>query len=687
MMRQGTNVAIVLLVLILGPHDLRAGLVPSEVVVVVNKSSLDSRTLANHYIALRNIPAANVVVLDNVPNSEVISIADFREKILQPLLQEIDRRKLGNHIQCIAYSADFPTAIDIQTDLQPLGKLPIFITPRASINALTYFYANVLANDPSYVDLNANKYARRELEAFFTNPYGKLTEAAWAKIQERIAAGDHAQAAEALVELLKEYPQQFPIAYLAAVEFAQADNTEEAIAMLEKAVALGWNAGGYLSEDERLSKLREDSRFQLLLLSLDETIVKYQPSLGFEAQRWWTGNGVATLDPPKKRFGGRYLLSIVLGVTRGAGTTLNEAIEVLERAASADFTQPQGGFYFCLTSDVRTVTRQPGFADAVESLKGMGYKAEVVKQVLPERRKDILGAMVGTANFDWSTSRSTLLPGSIAENLTSIGAVMNSLGGQTKLTEFLKAGAAGSSGTVTEPYALQPKFPHPQLYVHYARGLSLMESFYASVTGPYQLLIIGDPLCQPFASPPLLKIDSSLRKLALKESLKTPLNLETEAADGKRPPQGALHVSVIFDGATVQRSAIQRNLDVKMADQAPGYHFLRLIVHGDDATAQRREVELPIWLGDRKQEEFSISVPESIKLKDRTVEIQVAAKGAKEISLWHESEKLGSVSGDQGEFSTPLESLGTGPIRLHLIAEMPEGPAIRSIPKTVTALP
>ena len=35
--------------------------------------------------------------------------------------------------------------------------------------------------------------------------------------------------------------------------------------------------------------------------------------------------------------------------------------------------------------------------------------------------------------------------------------------------------------------------------LHYARGCSLAESFYQSISGPYQLLIVGDPLCQPWA--------------------------------------------------------------------------------------------------------------------------------------------------------------------------------------------
>ncbi len=669
--------------LLLGVSSLSAGLVSSDVVVVVNGNSLDSRALANHYVWLRNIPAANIVVLDRVPNAEVISIDDFRQKILAPLLLELDRRKLSNHVQCVAYSCDFPTAIDIQTDLKPLGKLPIFFTSRASINALTYFYQFVQAGNPNYIQLNANSYARREMDAFFTNPLGALTETRWSELQAQIAAGEHQAAAESLTKLATEFPSQFPIAYLAAAQFAKANDTQAALDWLEKAVAGGWSAGGYLQEDERFTNCRDDSRYQLLQLSLDETQAKYQPTVGFEAKRAWGTNGVPAAD---LKLGSRYLLSTVLGVTRGAGTTLKQAMDSLERSAKADFTQPDGGFYFCLTSDVRTTTRQPGFADAIETLQSLGFEAEVVSESLPKGKAKVLGAMLGTPNFDWSTSGSTLLPGSIAENLTSVGAVMNSLGGQTKLTELIKAGAAGSSGTVTEPYAIQPKFPHPQLYVHYARGLSLAESFYASVTGPYQLLVIGDPLCQPFATPPKLKVAIELRKLASDEPLRLPLDYEREAiADGKRAPNSALAVSILFGDAPPQTAAVQSKVEIKLNATPPGYYEARLISVGDDALMQRSEVALPLWIGDA--DTVTLSAPEKVAFSDRKVTVKAAAKTAKSLTVWHDSEQLAIVSGAEGEFSIPLAAIGIGKIRLHARAELENGSVSRSVPVILEVTP
>jgi hypothetical protein len=264
---------------------------------------------------------------------------------------------------------------------------------------------------------------------------------------------------------------------------------------------------------------------------------------------------------------------------------------------------------------------------------------------------------------------------------------MNSLGGQTKLTELLKAGAAGSSGTVTEPYAMQPKFPHPRLYVHYAQGLSLAEVFYLSVTGPYQLLVMGDPLCQPFAAPPKLLLETHLRQLDEKESLKLPLRYDTKSVEGKRPPQSAIAVSIKFDSNNIVNGPVQPALDIRLKDRAPGYHEIRVVSIGDDATQQRSEVIVPLWLGNREEFNISINAPETVAFPDRNVKIGVTAKSASKLSLWHNEERLGLSITDEDEFIVPLDALGLGPVRLHARAELPDGRVAKSEPITLQVAP
>ncbi len=95
------------------PHVVLAGSAPSQWVVVVNGKSPRSRTIANYYTYWRNIPSVNVIVMDDPPSGNTIKLADFRDKMLVPILDEIAKRGLGNHIQGIAYSSDLPLAVDL----------------------------------------------------------------------------------------------------------------------------------------------------------------------------------------------------------------------------------------------------------------------------------------------------------------------------------------------------------------------------------------------------------------------------------------------------------------------------------------------------------------------------------------------------------------------------------------------
>lgn len=682
------------------------GLASSDVVVVVNGGSLNSRTLANYYIYLRKIPSSNVIVLDGVPDSEKTTLADFRKLILQPIFSAIAERKLG-HIQCIAYSADFPTSIDMRAEAQALGKLEIYETTSGSINGLTFLYRAVLDERPrQLLSLYSNFFARRKTDSFFASPAGDATQEVWSQIEKLMAGGKHAEAADALEALLKEFPHQFPLAYLAAAQAAQAQDAPRANRLLQAAIAGGWNAGGYLAADKRFDPIRNDSQFQVLELLMDAEINAHQSTVGFNSRLSWTPNGVAVLDP---QFGNRYVLSIVLGVTRGGGTSLEEAVAALQRSAGADSTHPQGGFYFSLTGDVRTTTRQPNFADAIAELQAMGFEAEIVKEIVPTNKTAVLGAQLGRANFDWGAANSTLVPGAIAENLTSYGGIMSDPGGHTKLTELIKGGAAGSSGTVVEPYALQEKFPHPQMYVHYARGSSLVEAFYQSVTGPYQLLIVGDPLCQPFSNAPAPGVATELRVLQPREPLKlephlnAPSYLDWLGSDEPRAkrsaPLAAVGIGLLFDNQNLKTAAIKSKIDINVSGSAPGYHEVCLRFVADDPLAQRSDTIVPIWLGPRDQVEMklgSLQPGESGKviasLQSELLRTTVSAKehaGKKveRVSLWHQAEQVAIATGSEKEFVIRLSQLGLGPVRLQPKAELAGGLVIQGEPVWIEVQP
>ena len=95
------------------------------------------------------------------------------------------------------------------------------------------------------------------------------------------------------------------------------------------------------------------------------------PSHGFRSWYGWGPHGELL-----EAGGSHYFLSTMLAFTSGRGNTLDEAVGYLRRSVAADGTQPKGTVYFARNSDVRSTTRQAGFAAAVKSLDALGVGAE-----------------------------------------------------------------------------------------------------------------------------------------------------------------------------------------------------------------------------------------------------------------------------------------------------------------------
>ncbi|MFM8215852.1 MAG: TPR end-of-group domain-containing protein, partial [Pirellula sp.] len=423
-----------------------AGTSASQWVVVVNGKSKNSLTLANHYCQLRDIPARNVIVLKDLPDSNTITIDDFRKRILGPVLEQIESRQLNLHVQGVAYSCDIPTAIDLREDLKSVKDLPKILTPTGSLNGMTYLFRWVQQSDPSYIGPDSNWYATHDASVLL-----KIYQGSAESIEELrnwIEQDDqHDKAAERLDELRKESANSFPLDFLAAQQWALAGDNTKAIVRLGDAVRKGWKYRGEILNDPSFDALREDKEFQKIVSRCPNEEFKVLPAKAFDARNFWAPNCTESPDP---KHGVSYLLSMVLSHTANNRLTIDEAIAHLERSSLADFSNPKGTFFFSKTSDVRTTTREPNFAIAIEELKRLKKDSQIIQSVLPPAGSAVAGITFGVSDFDWNRSGAKLLPGSLADNLTSLGGVMTP-SSQTKATELLRYGAAAASGTVTEP--------------------------------------------------------------------------------------------------------------------------------------------------------------------------------------------------------------------------------------------
>ena len=382
--------------------------------------------------------------------------------------------------------------------------------------------------------------------------------------------------------------------------------------------------------------------------------------------------------------GSRYLLAAMLGVTAGRGNTVREITAYLERAAAADGTRPKGTIYLMTNGDVRTTTRSGAFPAIVKTLATLGVKAEITSGVLPQGKPDVAGLMTGAASFDWPASGSRIVPGAICENLTSFGAIFTPSAGQTPLSEFLRAGAAGSSGTVIEPYSIQAKFPHPAIHVHYCRGASLAEAFYQSVSSPYQLLVVGDPLCQPWAEIPKVTALLDGGPLGPGAVLSGKVALEpaaTFASGGGKADRFELFV----DGLQVTSCGPGGRLELDTAPLADGHHELRVVAIAATSVETQGRAVIPVVFANHGRTLSLAVVPQRVPLDGR-VKVSLEGEQLDGVLVFATGRVLGRLTSATGSIDVPAAMLGAGRVTLHATGRAGRTPAeaVNAAPVTVT---
>jgi uncharacterized protein (TIGR03790 family) len=389
----------------------------------------------------------------------------------------------------------------------------------------------------------------------------------------------------------------------------------------------------------------------------------FAPTRAFRSRYQWDEVGKRVESGPQ------YLLSTMLAVTTGRGNTVEESVRYLKRAALVDATHPRGTVYFMKNSDVRSRTRHDLFDEAAAELRRMGHDAQVLDGILPQQKADVLGLMTGTREFDLTASATAILPGAICDHLTSYGGVMQSGSPHTPLSEFLRQGAAGASGTVFEPLAIEQKFPRPEVHVHYARGASLAEAFYQSVSAPYQLLIVGDPLCQPFAVRPRVHLEGIPSDRAVSGTIE--LHARAGAPHGRTVARCELYV----DGRLLDILAADQTYDLDTTQLPDGYHELHVVAVESSPLEFQGRIVQPVWVDNHGGQVTLTTDNEAAIPPDGEVTVHAASPGAGTILVLQHHRVLGRIDGDEGVVHVSAQALGEGPVSLRAVA-MGERPVL-----------
>lgn len=379
----------------------------------------------------------------------------------------------------------------------------------------------------------------------------------------------------------------------------------------------------------------------------------------------------------------RYFISFLLGYSGPRGNTVVETIAMIDRSVAVDGTRPAGTFYYMETTDeTRSGPRDGFYPQGVSILDGLGATGAHLFDVLPEGQHDCLGVMTGWASPQIVAADMTILPGAFCDHLTSFAGFFDT-SSQTKVSEWIAKGASGSVGAVEEPCNFATKFPHPRLHIYYSQGASLGEATFRSLANvPFQMLMYGDPLTQPFAFVPTVDVPDAPTGVVSGMVTLTP------TASSTRPGGSIDRVELFVDGVSTDTRLPSETFEIDTTELADGWHELRVVAFDAAAVATQGR-----WVGEMMVNNAGRSVTlatNAMKVSlDSLFAVTVSANGGdvREIRVMQHGRVIASTSQNQDTLMIHARQLGAGPSRLQAEVDFVDGARAVSSPMVMDVSP
>ena len=657
---------------------------PENTIVVINAESSDSLAVANHFIHLRDIPASNVVYVSGITHMQGLGpdtsrSRDFSKQVVSPVMTAIKDRGLTQQISCITYSAGIPTRISASTQVKKfrqkrgLAANKVWFGQWASATSLTYLYEDIFSSEPKYfLETNtANRYEAIPDHSWLKNPFTGELAKQFDTANQLTGTGDYLAASKILTELQSAHPRQIAVIFAKAKVSALQGDVNATLKTLSHAVSQGLHLKSVMLQDSAFAAVRNNPKFDTLIASVNGSRDLFVSTRNFSAGDYWSSNGWPNGTTDQGR---RYFLSTVLAVVGERRSTLKSALAQIDRSCRADGTHPKATVYFAKHKDVRSRARTPQFDAAAAELLSLGHEAIIGTDPIVKNQKAVIGATLGSSDVNLAASKSHFAPGAICDNLTSYGGCWWPKF-QTKLTDYLNAGAAGASGTICEPYAISNKFPSAKLHVHYARGCTLAESFYQAVKWPFQLLIVGDPLCCPYGNFPKFEI----KGIQDGETITEDFVLRVEP---KPDAPTVAHYELFYDGVFLTKVINSNQIKVETEAITDGYHELRIVGVTDSPIANRHSESVGFLLN-RHGHTVDLSVASSEVSLGQILRARAVSSNGNQLQILQNSRTISKVENDRN-FIIRTGDLGLGKTKLQAVSTLPNGQSIKSQPVSVS---
>jgi hypothetical protein len=200
--------------------------------------------------------------------------------------------------------------------------------------------------------------------------------------------------------------------------------------------------------------------------------------------------------------------------------------------------------------------------------------------------------------------------------------------------------------------------------VHYAAGSSLAEAFYQSVTGPYQLLIVGDPLCTPWKRDLPLGVSAP----SIDTSWKDSVTIKTQAnSQGTR-------FSLFVDGVQVESLNRPGEFEINTRKLDDGEHRISVVARSSDSVQTVSRWTCAAMIENHAHRKLELSCHRMVSgSSTECCEIKTSCAGAISLEVFHLQRSVCRFDGEAGSKRVDLETIGSGPARLSVVAKFPDG--------------
>lgn len=368
--------------------------------------------------------------------------------------------------------------------------------------------------------------------------------------------------------------------------------------------------------------------------------------------------------------------SMLLGYAGARGLTAAQIVDHLKAARSADGSRPAAPIWFVTNGDVRVQARAWQFATAAAELEQLGVPVRRTGE--PPRQAGALGGLMLGQRLVAPAEYGSLVPGAAADHLTSYAAHFH-VADQSKLTTWLAHGAAVAAGTVVEPTAAWSKFPQARLFAHAARGCTWLEAYAQAVRCPLELLVVGDPLCAPYA--PLHPV--SLALLSDTPEAAVSNLIEFTAAPLRAEPGRTFNFLYLLDGRTLPQAQGERiSLDTR--GLADGWHTLRVVTYEAGGVRHQAFATRGFRVSNhgRAVEARLPTDAQAVDL-DHPLRVEVQATGGTPLELALVAQErivARTTNAAAGLLLLNPRLLGAGPQQIQAVAVFPDHMAVRSAP-------